>query len=249
MALDSVRAKLARAHEHILEVDAALSGAEARTRYIVTRYRRLPPEAHIIDMGDKPPEDPMRVPLLVGEVLQNLRSALDHLIGELERGNGLNKDSQFEFPIFWDAARYKRESSKKVRGVPAAALAVIEKSQPYHRPAPSYKDHPLWILHDLNNADKHRVLIGTSNSITIDNLDIGPQPGEHRDVVLSISPRHRANPQPEPGTAEKERMTLNANFTMFGQRNQQPIIPGCLSWVTPFLRSSTSAGAYREPSR
>jgi len=179
-------------------------------------------------MGGKLPEDPTRVRLLVGEVLQDLRSALDHLIGELERGNGSSRDSQFEFPIFWDSARYKKESPRKVLGVPAAALTVIEKSQPYHRPAPSYKDHPLWILQDLNNADKHRVLIGTSNSITIDNLDINLQPGEHRDVVLSISPRHRANPQHEPDTAEKERMTLNANFTMFGQRHQQPIIPGLL---------------------
>lgn len=228
MAVDSVRAKLARAQEHILEVDAALSGVDPRTRYIVTRSRRLPPEAHIIDMGDKLPEDPTRVPLLVGEALQNLRSALDHLVGELERRNGVDRDSQFEFPIFWDAARYKKESPKKVRGVPAAALAVIENSQPYHRPAPSYKDHPLWILHDLNNADKHRVLIGTSNSITIDNLDINLRPGEHRDVVLSISPLHRANPQSEPETADKERMTLNASFTMFGQRNEQPIVPGLL---------------------
>jgi hypothetical protein len=73
------------AQEHILEVDAALSGAEARTRYIVTRSRRLSPEAHIIDMGDQLPEDPMRVALLVGEVLQNLRSALDHLCASERR--------------------------------------------------------------------------------------------------------------------------------------------------------------------
>jgi len=72
------------------------------------------------------------------------------------------------------------------------------------------------------------VLIGTSNSITIDNLDINLQRGEHRDVVLSISPRPRANPQHEPETAEIERMTLNATFTMFGQRDQTPIIPGLL---------------------
>src|SRR5262249_44442369 len=88
--------------------------------------------------------------------------------------------------------------------------------------------HPLWILHDLNNTDKHRVLIGTGASITVDNLDINTAPGTSRDIVLAISPRDRVYPIHESEIAETERWTLKATFTQFGQRTQQPIIPGLL---------------------
>jgi hypothetical protein len=174
------------------------------------------------------PQDPARIPILVGEVLQHLRSALDHLVGELERKNGLQRTSEFEFPIFWDRARYTKDSPRKIKGVTPAVAAVIERHQPYHRPAPTYKDHPLWILHDLNNADKHRVLIGTGSSLTVDNLVIAIAPGGVREVVLAVSPRFRAVPTDAPGTVNAERWTLNATFTMFGQRHNQPIIPGLL---------------------
>jgi hypothetical protein len=104
--------------------------------------------------------------------------------------------------------------------------AVIERNQPYHRPAPSYKKHPLWILHDLNNADKHRVLIGTGSSLAVDNFDIGIAPGSAREIVLAVSPRFRATPTDVPETANGERWNLNATFTKFGQRQDEPIIPG-----------------------
>jgi hypothetical protein len=236
MILDGVKAKLDRAREHILAVDAALSGGDPLARHVMVISRKLPPQQHVIEIDEITPMDPARVPVVVGEVLQNLRSALDHLIGDLERGNGMQRDSEFEFPIYWDGARYKKESPRRIKGVPAAAAAIIERNQPYHRRAPSYKDHPLWILHDLNNADKHRVLVGTGTSITVDNLDIGIAPGVTREVVLSVSPRYRANPQPEAETAINERWTLNATFTQFGQRAHQAIIPGLVELADAVTR-------------
>lgn len=191
--------------------------------------RKLPPDAHIIDLTEQPPLEPARVPLLVGEVLQDLRSSLDHLVGQLEQANGLRRDSGFEYPIFWDRARFVKKVSTKILGVSAAAVAVIERSQPYHRPAPAYKDHPLWILHDLNNADKHRVLIPTTSALTVDNLNINIAPGEVRETIVSIPAHHRAAPHRGPvpnNPAEGERWTLNATFTQFGQVANHPIIPG-----------------------
>lgn len=226
--MDSVQAKLARASDHVRAVDAALSGTDPRARHSIVVSRKHPPEAHVIEVIERRPEDPTLVPLLVGEVLQHLRSALDHLVGELERKNGLHRDSEFEFPIFWDLGRYKKESGRRIRGVSAAAAAVIERHQPYHWRSPRYKDHPLWILHDLNNADKHRVLIGTGSTLTVDNLNIDMPPGSSREVVLSISPRYRLVPQDVDETAENERWTLNATFTQFGQAGHLPIIPGLL---------------------
>jgi hypothetical protein len=43
MAQDSVRAKLDRAYEHILEVEAALTGNDPRARHLMIVSRRQPP--------------------------------------------------------------------------------------------------------------------------------------------------------------------------------------------------------------
>ena len=50
-----------------------------------------------------------------------------------------------------------------IRGVPCAAKKEIERLQPYHSIAPD--DHPLAILRDLNNTDKHRNLLVVADVI------------------------------------------------------------------------------------
>ena len=228
MALfDGVKAKVARVDDHLNDLDAALSGVDPRTRHVVVISREIPPTANVVNISERLPEEPARISLLVGEVLHQLRSALDHLIGRLEAANGRERESGFEFPIFWDRGRFKREGFQRFQGVSTGAADVIERCQPYHRPAPSYKDHPLWILHDLNNTDKHRVIIPTKAAITVDNLDINIAPGASKEIVLSVAPEHRfpvigstINP------ATGERWTLNATFERFGSVANHPIIPG-----------------------
>jgi hypothetical protein len=45
----------------------------------------------------------------------------------------------------------------KIQGIDPTAQTIIESLQPYHRGA-SYRDDPLWRLHELARIDKHRLL-------------------------------------------------------------------------------------------
>jgi hypothetical protein len=61
MAIDSVQAKLDRAHEHIVEVDAALAGSDPLAQRVVVISRKLPPEQQVVQMDERTPQDPARV--------------------------------------------------------------------------------------------------------------------------------------------------------------------------------------------
>jgi len=75
------------------------------------------------------------------------------------------KDS--EFPIIGDARnegiagvekRYANDLLKKIGGIDPLAQAIIKQTQPYQR-GNKFASHPLWMLHELSNIDKHRLLL------------------------------------------------------------------------------------------
>lgn len=76
-------------------------------------------------------------------VSHNLRSALDHMVWDLVLLNGGTPDSNTEFPIYWDGAKYslKGQDSRKLSGVSPQAADLIEQSRPFHGSIPCA--HPL----------------------------------------------------------------------------------------------------------
>jgi hypothetical protein len=102
----------------------------------------------------------MRISTLVGEFLHDLRSTLDHLAWQLvERNGGKPIDNATNFPILARPPTTKRHGVKALPnirgGISAEARAIIDDAQPYKFGA-EYARHPLWILHELWNIDKHR---------------------------------------------------------------------------------------------
>ena len=121
---------------------------------------------------DPIPPDPFAV--LIGDVLHNLRGAIDHLAFTLMRhythspSEEMMKGSQF--PIFGDelrkgvAALEKDRSgdfTRMIGGIAPGAQTIIKSLQPYRR-GDQYASHPLWILQELSNIDKHRLLLVSS---------------------------------------------------------------------------------------
>jgi hypothetical protein len=96
----------------------------------------------------------LRVGLLVGDCTHNLRSAADSIAQQLVCANGGTPDSGTEFPVFWDADKYKTGAARKIKGMSDEAMTVIERMQPYRRPDPT--QHPLYIVHHLDIRDKHK---------------------------------------------------------------------------------------------
>lgn len=118
---------------------------------------------------------PARWRLLLGDIANNYRAALDHLAwalvsrGKTPPGNGALSPAQERavyFPISHDRRGFNAEirvpagpSSKfKLPGIRLADSAVVRRAQPYHRGARTRPLHPLMLLAAINTGDKHRAI-------------------------------------------------------------------------------------------
>jgi hypothetical protein len=101
--------------------------------------------------------------VLLGDVVHDLRSALDHLAWTLyKRGNTPNLSDKLErhvlFPISDDRVRYNDSLRRKLPGVRRADLKLVRKFQPYHAPKRLLLRHALFVLDELSRYDKHRTI-------------------------------------------------------------------------------------------
>jgi hypothetical protein len=119
---------------------------------------------------------PVELQLELGDALQNMRSALDHLAWQLVVANGGTPGDATQFPIY-DSRLTQKGKVRTVDiagGVNQKALAIIKRLQPYRRPNPA--EHPLSVLQKLNNVDKHRLLVVLG--MAYDSIEIAF--GDHR---------------------------------------------------------------------
>jgi hypothetical protein len=95
----------------------------------------------------------MRIPILVGEICHNLRSALDYLVFELARhdANAPQKDTQF--PIVDTPEKFRSQRAKRLKGVNDRHVGMIGRLQPYNGCD--------WTraLREISNRGKHREFV------------------------------------------------------------------------------------------
>jgi hypothetical protein len=88
---------------------------------------------------------------------------LDHLVWQLVIANtGQEGTSRSEFPVFLKQPATPKEEERfnaKIAGVREDAARAIRQLQPYNDEVPSM--NPLWLVHDLDRVDKHRLLLST----------------------------------------------------------------------------------------
>src|SRR5215204_3286604 len=136
--------KIERANEHINSLRSDVqrfvtsSPLKVRQSYDTNRGELVLPFAEV-------PELPPRLSILVGEVLYQVRSALDHMIWQLIVAEGHTPPPKSGFPIFSQEDGYKARRQSMIKGVSDTAEARIRSLQPYHRGAACQDDY-LWIL-------------------------------------------------------------------------------------------------------
>jgi hypothetical protein len=138
----------------------------------ITKYRSRCPYEKIIQANSAPKlkisePPPIEISIFIGEILYQLRSALDHLFFDLIRrkfiGPFTKKDSRRQFPLLLERpSGYENISPVPLAAlelpywIPVDAYTLIEGLQPYHR---SQGFHDLMrMLNILSNIDKHRYL-------------------------------------------------------------------------------------------
>jgi hypothetical protein len=147
-ALDGVRAKLTRATETLVTLDDEIgfyldSGPVDVRREVTSDGVNM----FCLAVTASPPA---RLSVLAGEVVHQMRSALDHIAHDLVRSAGNEPTRQTAFPI-----HAKKPSRVSIAGgVTPEVLALVDAVQPYHADEPD--TNPLHVLHFLWNEDKHR---------------------------------------------------------------------------------------------
>ncbi len=103
-------------------------------------------------------QPPASLGLIVGDVIQNVRSALDYLVYEFSSPENRSKNGT-QFPICDTRAKFLgRRNQAKIAGIAGEERALIERTQPYEWNYPQ-TDHPLIHLREFSNRDKHRLLV------------------------------------------------------------------------------------------
>jgi hypothetical protein len=156
--LTRIRQKIERAARHISELESEIKAFLSRLpQPYRAEARRDPQTREVVYYAPVTvPETPLKISLVAGDVIQNLRSALDHLAYQLFMvgSRGGTTARHVYFPISESHEKYHREAPGKVKGMNQDAIKAINALKPY-------KDgnDVLWNLHRLSNIDKHRMLI------------------------------------------------------------------------------------------
>ena len=165
--LDSCWFKLCRAEEHMNVLEGELQAFLTPDSYRIERaFRRDDKSESGMISGSLVrrvffSELPLpRWGTLVGDILVNLRAALDHAVYAIAYSG--NPDSfinyrRTEFLICDSERAFRQKKRSALRGLPRAAVAVVQQSQPYVG-TDDVTNHPLWVLRELSNLDKHRFI-------------------------------------------------------------------------------------------
>ena len=169
--------KLRRAEKHLAEFKSEFSRLRDGAHPLRVSQEIMPGNGmdFLIVRGCLPPltNDCDDIAAIVGDMIANTRSALDHICV------ALTGSDRAQFPVFtddiWqpdidpagkDRNKKRREDFKNwTRGMPAVALDLIKKVQPYAATQQWPASNPLAVLNRISNADKHRTLMIMSQYI------------------------------------------------------------------------------------
>lgn len=148
LKLKGVDAKIVRADEHLVtlerEITAYLSPGVAKFSANISRKNRtLRFDFELLA------EPPLPLSVIVGDVVHNARSALDHLWAALI---GSTKSS---FPVERDLDTWNDAKAKVLCRVPKGAHAFVESLQPC---SGTDDGKLIGFLNTLSNRDKHKIL-------------------------------------------------------------------------------------------
>ena len=229
--LSGVRAKLRRAEEH--------------NRSLVTEFNAwIEPQTKgsMFDIwSDGPwyvvtvepfPEPDIRFSMIAGDIINNLRCTLDHLIWQLVFRDGNEPSWQNKFPFcdtqksfFYDVKFRKGKPELSVLygiTIDGDAWAIIEEAQPYKRT--EFFESPLRVIQKFSNVDKHRTFLPQLASIgnIFDGIGWNPDAilldqriGTSRLSVIKKTElvRYRFADEPDPNVYVKGNLPVEVSFS------------------------------------
>lgn len=157
--LDGPRFKIDRAGVHLKEFDRQFTGYKDANPYGLLVEEDA--DADVVRWRLDARLAPLEVlPLLAGEVIYHLHSALNHLAYALAKRP--NRSAAFPMMERCDPVRFEQMTDS----MPPDAIKLINGLQPYQRGDGARTD-PLWALAHLRNLDAHRSIFVPESGINI----------------------------------------------------------------------------------
>lgn len=189
--------KADRAEVHLKELETQIRNFIEANPHVITYEDDVKQFLHIIRIELKPCDE--IIPALVGEIVYNLRHALDNLAWQLAIKNVSNPSSHTSFPI--RGVRPAKGFGDATKDILPQAVTIIESLQPYHRGA-AFKEDLLWILNELCIIDKHSTpaVNGSSFKIRTDNAEQLHRRDSHygTEMVFSLADKFVVKLDPGP---------------------------------------------------
>jgi hypothetical protein len=164
------RLKLKRANHHINQLNTVLNDFRKLRPYrLVVEGDREPTTYHALTLRVRK-NLPEPVPLIIGDAIHNLRSALDHALCDAIRKRGGKISKQTQFPIIEGD---DLEGAIKNRGVDQAGPEILDVVRDL-KPSKA-GNRELWMVHDFDIDDKHKLLLPVAMVVGFHNFELkGP---------------------------------------------------------------------------
>ena len=148
--------KVKRAEKHIHELNDAWAAFLEKNPYSVS-FKDDPKTGERTYSLASVKTIPEELPLIVGDAIHNLRSALDHLAHHLVAVHTKTPGpfSGIDFPVGATPQKYKAKRSRIVKRIGRRAMYEIDRLEPYG----TGRGNHLWMLHQLDITDKHKLIL------------------------------------------------------------------------------------------
>lgn len=104
-------------------------------------------------------ELPDEWPVMIGDFLQDARSALEHLAWAAAKRNTAKPAREVTFPVLRDGRQWEQRfgtgAKEEILAIGSDALAIMKSAQPFASEIPAHQN-PFLVLHDLARLDRHR---------------------------------------------------------------------------------------------
>jgi hypothetical protein len=181
--------------------------------------------------------------LLLGDVVHNFRSALDHIAWALyKRGNASNlrpgQEARIYFPIYDDREDFNNSLARKLPGVTRTDIAKVRRCQPYIHGKRNLHRHVLWVIDELSRADKHRTIQPVLPSPDRSNIGIGQQTDCIFRRMGLVTPRNVLQPGTELTRLYVKKTGPNPYIDVKPQFTLDPTVYDARLTVQEFLRKT-----------
>lgn len=197
LEMKSHELKLERAREHLISLQTRIQAFLDSDPYdqIAQQYQRPAETILVVLHLKKRFELPVVLPLIVGDTIYNMRSALDHLAYGLAAahasatGRSLDVDL-VNFPLHIDGGAFseKGAGTRAISQMSPDVQRIIKAMQP-HLAGDKAGEHPLGVLNKLSNMDKHRHLVFTGYAEIAQQITLLPESQDCEIVGLSSEVR------------------------------------------------------------